>query len=163
MPVPAAILILFLTLAGKLAGQSTAADSIAVLQVIGHRTEAMRAHDARAERSVYAPNAVWINAFGRRRVGPDSIETFLSRLYADPGYTASRMVREAAPEVWFIRPDVAVVHEYHEREAQRLADGRVIPVRRVHTTFVLSRENGAWLVRYQFIGDEREQVTTRAP
>lgn len=163
MRIPAAILVLILALAGKLAGQSRAADSIAVLHVIEHRTEAMRAHDAHAERSVYAPNAVWINAFGRRRVGPDSIEAFLSRLYADPGYAASRMVCEAAPEVWFIRPDVAVVHEYHEREAQRLADGSVIPIRRVHTTFVLSKENGGWLVRYQFIGDEREQATTRAP
>ena len=163
MRTPAAILVLILALAGKLAGQSRAADSIAVLHVIEFRTEAMRAHDAHAERSVYAPNAVWINAFGRRRVGPDSIEAFLSRLYADPGYAASRMVREAAPEVWFIRPDVAVVHEYHERETQRLADGSVIPVRRVHTTFVLSKENGGWLVRYQFIGDEREQATTRAP
>ena len=160
---PAPILVLILALAGKLAGQSRAADSIAVLHVIEHRTEAMRAHDAHAERSVYAPNAVWINAFGRRRVGPDSIEAFLSGLYADPGYTASRMAREAAPEVWFIRPDVAVVHEYHEREAQRLADGSVIPIRRVHTTVVLSKENGGWLVRYQFIGDEREQATPRAP
>jgi uncharacterized protein (TIGR02246 family) len=130
--------------------------------VIERRTEAMRAHDAHAERTVYGPDAVWINAFGRRRVGPDSIEAFLGRLYADPGYATSRMVREEAPEVRFIRPDVAVVHEYHEREGQRLANGSVIPTRRVHTTFVLSKESGRWLVRYQFIGDERERPGTRA-
>lgn len=163
MRTPAVVLVLMLALAGRLPGQRRAADSIAVLQVIGRRTEAMRAHDARAERAVYAPNAVWINAFGRRREGPDSIAAFLGRLYADPGYAASRLVREAAPEIWFIRPDVAVAHEYHEREAQRLADGSVIPIRRVHTTFVLSKERGDWLVRYQFIGDQREQVTPRAP
>ena len=162
MRIPATVLVLIQTLAGGLAGQGRAADSIAVLQVIERRTEAMRAHDSHAERTIYAPNAVWINAFGRRRVGVDSIEAFLSRLYANPGYAASRMVREKAPEVWFIRPDVAVVHEYHEREAQRLADGSVIPVRRVHTTFVLSKENGGWLVQYQFIGDERE-TTSRTP
>ena len=138
---PAPILVLMLALAGRLAGQKRAADSIAVLQVIAHRTEAMRAHDAHAERSVYAQNAVWINAFARRRVGPDSIEAFLGRLYADPGYAASRMVREAVPEVWFVRPDVAVVHEYHEREAQRLADGSVIPIRR------LLADPGAFRVR----------------
>jgi uncharacterized protein (TIGR02246 family) len=163
MRTPATVLVLILALAGKLPGQSRVADSIAVLHVIERRTEAMRAHDAHAERTVYAPDAVWINAFGRRRVGPDSIEAFLSRLYADPGYAASRLVREEVPEVWFIRPDVAVVHEYHEREAQRLADGSVIPIRRVHTTFVLSKENGGWLVRYQFIGDERERPKTLAP
>jgi uncharacterized protein (TIGR02246 family) len=163
MRTPATVLVLILALAGKVAGQSRAADSIAVLHVIERRTEAMRAHDAHAERTVYAPDAVWINAFGRRRVGPDSIEAFLGRLYDDPGYAASRLVREKAPEIWFIRPDVAIVHEYHEREAQRLADGSVIRIRRVHTTFVLSEENGGWLVRYQFIGDEREQATRRAP
>jgi uncharacterized protein (TIGR02246 family) len=163
MRTPAAVLVLILFLAGNLAGQSRAADSIAVLHVIERRTEAMRAHDAHAERTVYAPDAVWINAFGRRLVGPDSIEAFLLRLYADSGYASSRMAREEAPQVRFIRSDVAVVHEYHEREGQRLADGSVIPIRRVHTTFVLSKESGRWLVQYQFIGDERERPNTVAP
>jgi uncharacterized protein (TIGR02246 family) len=152
-----------LVLAGNLTGQSRAADSVAVLHVIERRTEAMRSRDSRAERAVYAPDAMWINAFGRRRAGPDSIEAFLRLLYADSGYAESRMVREEPPEVRFIRPDVAVVHEYHEREGQRLAGGSVIPIRRVHTTFVLSKENGRWLVRYQFIGDERERATLSAP
>jgi uncharacterized protein (TIGR02246 family) len=152
------VIVLTLVPICNLAGQSRVADSIAILQVIQHRTEAMRTHDSPSERSVYAPDAVWINAFGRRRTGADSIETFLTRLYADPGYGESRMVREQAPEILFIRSDVAVVHEYHEREGQRLADGSIIPVRRVHTTFVLSKESGRWLVRYQFIGDERERT-----
>lgn len=163
MRTPPAVLVLILAIASRLAGQGRAADSIAVLHVIERRTEAMRAHDAHAERTVYAPDAVWINAFGRRRVGPDSIEAFLGHLYADSGYAASRLVREEAPEVRFIRPDVAVVHEYHEREGQRLADGTVIPIRRVHTTFVLSKESGGWLVQYQFIGDERERPRTLVP
>jgi uncharacterized protein (TIGR02246 family) len=163
MRTSATVLVLILAFAGKLAGQSRAPDSIAVLRVIERRTEAMRAHDAHAEGTVYAPGAVWINAFGRRRVGPDSIEAFLSRLYADSGYAASRLVREEVPEVWFIRPDVAIVHEYHEREGQRLTDGSVIPIRRVHTTFLLSKERGRWLVRYQFIADERDRPSTLAP
>lgn len=157
------VLVLILALTGNLTSQSRAADSLLVLQVIERRTEAMRTHDAHTERTIYAPDAVWINAFGRRRVGPDSIEAFLGRLYADSGYAASRLVRQEVPEVWFIRPDVAVVHEYHEREGQRLTDGSVIPIRRVHTTFVLSKESGRWLVRYQYIGDERERPSTLAP
>ena len=154
---------LILALAGNLAGQSRAADSIAVLRVIARRAEAQRTHDARAERAIFAPNALWINAFGRRRVGPDSIEAFLGSLYADSGYVASRLVRQEVPEARFMRPDVAVVHEYHEREGQRLADGSIIPIRRVHTTFVLSKESGRWLVQYLFIGDERERPKTPAP
>jgi hypothetical protein len=30
----------------------------------------------------------------------------------------------------------------------------------VHTTFVLSKEGGRWLVQYLFIGDERERPGT---
>ena len=157
MRTPATVLVLILALAGNLEGQNRAADSIAVLRVVERRSEAQRTHDAHAERAIYAPDAVWINAFGRRRVGPDSIEAFLGRLYADAGYAVSRLVREEVPEVRFIRPDVAVVHEYHEREGQRLADGRIVPIRRVHTTFVLSKESGHWLVRCLLIGDERER------
>lgn len=109
MRTPAVTLVLVLALAGKLAGQSRAADSIAVLHLIAHRTEAMRAPDALAERPGYAPGAVRVNASGLRRVGPASVAAFLGRLYVDPGYAASRMAHEAAPEVWFIRPDVAVL------------------------------------------------------
>jgi uncharacterized protein (TIGR02246 family) len=163
MRLPATVLVLILAFAGNLAGQSRAADSIAVLHVIEHRAEAQRTHDAHAERSIYGVDALWINAFGRRRVGPDSIEAFLRSLYADSGYAASRLVRQDVPEVRFIGTDVAVVHEYHEREGQRLADGRIIPVRRVHTTFVLSKEGGRWLVQYLFIGDERDRPKPPAP
>jgi hypothetical protein len=74
-----------------------------------------------------------------------------------PGYRGSRIVREMPPEVLFVRPDVATVHEFHEREGQRLADGSVI-ARRTHTTFVVSKEAGRWLIRYQHIADERQRV-----
>ena len=163
MRTPATVFVLILASAGNLAGQSRAADSIAILHVIERRSEAQRTHNAPAERTIYAPDAVWINAFGRRRVGPDSIEAFLGRLYADSGYAVSRLVRQEVPEVRFIRPDVAIVHEYHEREGQRLADGSVIPIRRVHTTVVLSKESGRWLVQYLFISDERERPNRPAP
>lgn len=98
MRLPTTVLVLILALARDLSGQSRAADSIAVLHVIEHRAEAQRTHDAHAERTIYAPDAVWINAFGRRQVGPDSIEAFLGRLYADSGYAASRLVRQEMPQ-----------------------------------------------------------------
>lgn len=142
--------------------QSRSQDSLSILDVLRHRTQAMQSRNADLQRGMYAPGAVWINAFGRRRSGPDSIIAFLSRLYADPGYQESRVVRENPVEILFIRPDVVVVHGYHEREGQRLADGRVIN-RRIHSTYVLSREDGRWLVQYQFIGDERESAAATRP
>jgi uncharacterized protein (TIGR02246 family) len=120
----------------------------------------MRALRAIPQGAIYAPDAVWINAFGRRIVGRDSIVAFLGALYAEPGYAGSRIVRETPPELLFVRPDVATVHEFHEREGQRLADGSVI-ARRTHTTFVVSKEAGRWLIRYQHISDERTRATQR--
>lgn len=151
---------LLLPPSGSLAAQSRATDSTAIVQLVRHHVDAMRQRQAELQRAIYAHDAVWNNAFGRRRTGVDSIVAFLNDLYADPGYEESRLVNETLPDVFFVRPDVAVVHEYHEREGQRLADGRVLN-RRVHTTFVVSREAGRWLVRYQQISDERDRAPAR--
>jgi uncharacterized protein (TIGR02246 family) len=138
----------------SLVAQNRAADSVAVLRVIDLHEQAMRNFQADEQAAIYSPDAVWINAFGRRRAGRDSIVAFLRPLYADSGYRASRLLPGAPPEVIFVRPDVAVVHEFHERDGQRMADGSII-ARRVHTSFVLSKESGRWLIKYQHIADER--------
>lgn len=157
------VIILAVTLAAcpaSLFAQTRAADSVAIVKLVQQHVEAMRALRADQQRAIYAHDAVWINAFGRRIIGRDSIVAFLGRLYSDPGYSASRIVREKSPEVFFIRRDVATVHEFHEREGQRLADGSVI-ARRTHTTFVVSKESGRWFIRYQHIADERQPVGQR--
>jgi uncharacterized protein (TIGR02246 family) len=143
-----------------LAAQTRAADSLAILRLEQQRADAMHTLSAERQAASFAPDAVWINAFGVRRVGRDSIVAFLRGLYADPGYRESRLLREAPPEILFVRPDVAIVHEFHEREGQRLADGSVI-ARRTHTTFVVSKEAGQWLIRYQQIADERPRTGGR--
>jgi uncharacterized protein (TIGR02246 family) len=143
-----------------LLAQSRAADSAAIVRIVQQRAEASRTRNAETQSANYAPNAIWINAFGSRQSGRDSIVAFLRGLYADPGYRESRVTREDAPEVILIRPDVAIVHEFHESEGQRLADGTVI-ARRTHTTFVLSKERGRWLIQYQYIGDERPRAAPR--
>jgi uncharacterized protein (TIGR02246 family) len=142
------------TWSATLAGQSRETDSLVVLRVIQQHEEAMRSFQADQQAAIYANDAVWINAFGTRRVGRDSILSFLNALYADSGYRASQVGRAAPPEVTFVRPDVAIVHEFHERNAQRLADGSIVD-RRIHTSFVLSKEDGRWLIKYQHIADER--------
>jgi len=99
----------------------------------------------------------WINAFGARRSWPDSIVAFLAWLSLTLGFTESRMLREPPLELIVVRPDVAIGHEFHQREAQRLADGSAID-RRTHTTFVMSKEGGRWLIQYQYVADERSRA-----
>lgn len=142
------------------AAQTSAADSAAVLRLVQQRAEAMRSRNAELQRPNYAPGAVWINAFGVRRTGPDSIVAFLGGLYADTGFRESQVIHEAPPELIFVRPDVAIVHEFHAREGQRLANGNLID-RRTHTTFVVTKEGDRWLIRYQYIADERPRASPR--
>lgn len=150
----------FVAWPGCLTSQTRAADSVAIVQLVHQHVESMRALRADLQAAIYTPDAVWINAVGRRIMGRDSIVAFLGGLYAEPGYAGSRIVGEKPPEITFVRPDVATVHEFHEREGQRLADGSVI-ARRTHTTFVVSKEAGRWLIRYQHISDERARVAPR--
>lgn len=160
MRLRAVLLVIAASVAPGTGAAQTAADSAAVLRVMHQRSEAMRSRRADLQRPSYAPGAIWINAFGVRRSGPDSIVAFLARLYADTGFVESRLLREAPPELIFVRPDVAIVHDFQEREGQRLADGSVID-RRTHTTFVLSKESGRWLIQYQYIADERSRARPR--
>ncbi|HTE27481.1 DUF3828 domain-containing protein [Flavitalea sp.] len=130
-------------------------DTAGVLAVMARRSRAMQERNAEIHRLNYAPNAQWLNAFGVRITGPDSIITFLQGLYDDPGYKESVKIREDKPEITFIRPDVAVAHQYEELEAQRIR-GILLNTRKIHITLVISKENGKWLIGNQVIMDERE-------
>jgi hypothetical protein len=81
-------------LPGSVASQTRAADSTAIVRLVHQHVESMRALRAIPQGAIYAPDAVWINAFGRRIVGRDSIVAFLGALYAEPGHAGSRIVRE---------------------------------------------------------------------
>ena len=67
---------------GTLAAQTRTTDSLAILRLIQQHEEAMRSFQADQQASLYTVDAVWINAFGRRRAGRDSIAAFLRGLYA---------------------------------------------------------------------------------
>ena len=129
-------------------------DTIAVLEVINRRSEAMSRRDANLHRQNYAPDAQWLNAFGIMRKSRDSIVKFLAGLYADPGFQEVKSTRQDPPELTFIRSDVALVHQYMELEGQWINDV-ALPKRKIHTSFVLTKEEGKWLIRYQVIMDEK--------
>ena len=107
--------------------------------------------------TTWAEDGRWLNAFGRVFVGKDSVISWLKRLYSQPGYAASRIARRDDPQIAFLRPDVAVLHEYHEREGQ-IINGKITATRKVNTTYILSKEKEIWLIRDKVTMDERETV-----
>ena len=107
-------------------------------------------------RIIWAEDARWLQAFGRVFHGRDTIISFTRYLHSASGYAVSTVGRQDEPEVIFIRPDVAILHEYHEREGQRI-NNIVTPTRKINTTYLMSKENGYWQIRDKVTMDERER------
>lgn len=107
--------------------------------------------------TTWAEDARWLNAFGRVFVGRDTVISWLKYLYSMPGYAASSITRQDKPQIAFIRPDVAILHEYHEREGQIINDV-ITPTRKINTTYILSKEKGIWLIIDKVTMDERGQT-----
>ena len=139
-----------------ISAQTRSEDSVSIARLLQRRADALRARQVEPQLTLYSSEALWINAFGVRRNGSDSVIAFLKRLYAYPGYRDARVTHESPAEIVFLRPDVAVANEYRDTEGQRLPNGTVIN-RRTRTTFVLTKEEGKWLIRQQYIADERSR------
>lgn len=112
--------------------------------------------DLKVIQTTWSEDARWLNAFGRVFVGRDAIMNWLEYLYGMPGYAASHISRQDNPEIKFLRPDVVVIHEYHEREGQ-IINNQVTPTRKINSTYILTKENGIWLIRDKVTMDERER------
>ncbi|MFC3881855.1 DUF4440 domain-containing protein [Algoriphagus namhaensis] len=105
---------------------------------------------------IWAEDGRWLQAFGRVFYGKDTIIKFIKVLHTNPRYAASTANEYSEPEIKFLRSDVAVVHQYHERVGQVL-DGIVTPTRRINTTYIITKENSTWLLRDKVTMDERER------
>lgn len=150
----------YLSDAGAQAPQGAAGapfDDAGVRAAVSKRIEGIRTLDAHLSAGPFADDAVWINAFGRRIVGREAIEDFLTRLYASPNF-ARRDILEPSriAEVVFLRPDVAVARVYTRHGNQRQSDGTTIVERRSHNTMTLTKEPNGWKVRYEIVTDERD-------
>lgn len=131
-----------------------AADTLTIKNII----EIQRKRKNFEEReSIWAEDGRWLQAFGRVFNGKDSIISFIKVLHNNPGWSESSISSFKEPEIKFLRPDVAVVHQYHEREGQ-VINGIVTPTRRINTTYILTKEDGTWLLRDKVTMDERERT-----
>lgn len=131
-------------------------DEAGVRAAVLKRIDDERRLEAHLVSELFADDAIWVNAFGRRIVGRPAIATWFEALYADPGYRQRQeSVAPAIAEVVFLRPDVAVVRIFRMNRGQRLPNGTTIE-RRTHNTMTLTREPNGWKVRYEIVTDERD-------
>lgn len=118
----------------------------ALIQSIGNDTQAKQ----------FAADADWTSAFGRRLRGRDAISQWFEALVKSADYGAGADVPASRKvDVRFVRPDVAVVHEYIERVGQiDPTIKKAMSTRKIHIQFVLSKQEGKWLIQTELIMDE---------
>jgi uncharacterized protein (TIGR02246 family) len=104
----------------------------------------------------YAVDADWTNSFGDRLHGRDALLKKFGQLAHSPFYQAGRDAPGSDKvDVRFVRPDVAVVYEYEEVVGQTDPTiGKPMPVRRIHHQYVVSKEDGRWLIQSELIMTE---------
>ena len=113
--------------------------------------------DANATKAMqYAVDADWTNSFGERLHGREALLQKFDQLAHSTFYQAGRDAPGSDKvDVRFVRPDVAVVYEYEEVVGQ--VDPTIrkpMPPRKIHHQYVVSKEDGKWLIQSELIMDE---------
>jgi uncharacterized protein (TIGR02246 family) len=104
----------------------------------------------------YAVDADWTNSFGDRLHGREALLQKFDQLAHSVFYQAGGDAPGSDKmDVRFIRPDVAVVHEYEEVVGQiDPTVGKPMPTRKIHHQYVVSKEDGKWLIQSELIMNE---------
>lgn len=135
--------------------QITVEDTLAIKNIINIQ---VKSGNFEEREKIWAEDGRWLQAFGRVFYGKDTITSFEKYLHANAGFATSFVSVRRDPEIKFLRPDVVVVHQYHEREGQVINEV-VTPTRRINTTYIITKENGTWQLRDKVTMDERERTT----
>jgi uncharacterized protein (TIGR02246 family) len=129
----------------------------AITAIVERFHRAFVAGDAGPLAADYAADAEWINAFGVARRGGPAIAAFLQELIGQ-GRWATATFTAAPPEIRFLRPYVAVAHDFVVIRGQRTPGGAAYPERRTHQQRVLTKDGGRWRVRAHLISDENARL-----
>ena len=117
-----------------------------------------RGASAAARRAaLFSANGVFINAFGVRVEGQDSIAAFWRLVYTS-GSFATSTVERIDRQQRFLAPDLVLVDHVERITGQRVPEtGRELPPRVAHITLLLHRRAaGDWRIVYYRAGDVRE-------
>lgn len=129
------------------------ADSTAIVQAIARWERGWEIYDAELAARDYSSDADWTNAFGMRRIGRDSIQALLRRVFEVPAVTAGA-TRYEYHDLRFLGETIAMLRSKAIREGQQLADGAT-EIRRINHLRVFARVDGQWTIVSHLVADER--------
>ena len=130
-----------LSLGSGLAAQTPMSgnEEVAVRKVISDFADAWNRHDAKAMADLHTDDVNFVNIFGQWWKGRSEVEERLRRAHTT-AFSRSRMLVNTEM-VKFLAPNVALVHGTME-----LQDAPPETMGRCHSSRVLAKENGRWLI-----------------
>jgi uncharacterized protein (TIGR02246 family) len=131
----------FLLLGSGLAAQTamSGSEEVAVRKVISDFADAWNRHDAKAMAELHTDDVNFVNIFGQWWKGRSEVEAGL-RLGHTTAFSKSRMLVNTEM-VKFLAADIVLVHGTME-----LQDAPPETLGRCHSSRVLVKENGRWLI-----------------
>jgi len=157
----ALVVVLMPSLVGAQAAitDSAAARKVAQLLAAFDSTGSGRGGDSVALRrtALFSDDAVFINAFGVRIEGLDSLAAFWKMLYNSGSFGSSKIERVDRQQR-MVAPDLVLVDHVERITGQHVPGTRQeLPPRTAHITLLLRRQTaGDWRIVYYRAGDVRE-------
>ena len=141
--------------------KGSAQDEEAIKKVMRQWLESFEKRDAGLRNNLLTEGTVFFNAFGVEREGKESVSAFWKELFASGTFDQSKLTI-SQERIRFLEPEIAIVDRIEELTGQRATEtGRVMPPRRVHLTFILTKRGAGWRVAYYRAGDLRTDSTAR--
>jgi uncharacterized protein (TIGR02246 family) len=139
------VFFLLVPIAAALAwGQNKEANSAAIKQVVANFSEAFNRHDAQASAMLFAENADFTNMRGASHHGRTEIEGLFKGLYTGVLKDAHRT--DSVKNIRFLNADTAVMDADWEMTGAKGPNGAEMPVRKGLLDWVLTKQNGKWLI-----------------
>lgn len=138
---------------------TSAEDEAAIRTVINHWQQSWENFDASVLQGDYADDADWLNAFGVRIKGGAEIVAFVSKVVKRPN-VQERHTTWDEPTIRFVRPDVALVSRDYRTVGHKTLDGKEMPQRNTHSTWLLTKDGGKWHIASQVISDDNAGATS---
>jgi len=143
----AMVMVISLVCAGAWAQKGTEAnpaDSAGIKKALAAFGEAFNKHDAHATAQTFAEDADFTNMRGESHHGRKEIEDFFVTRYAGVLKNAHRS--DAVTRIRLLAPGVAFVDADWEMTGTKTPDGRENPPRKGLLMWVMTKQNGKWLI-----------------
>ena len=126
----------------------------AVNKVLADFIDAWNKHDAKAFSMVFAEDADFTNVGGNSKQGRNEIEK-----HHEPGFKTKwkdSHQKITKSKIRFIKPDVAAVDAWWELAGIKGPEGQDMPSRKGLLNFIMTKNNGTWLITVMHNMDLRD-------